>query len=238
MDAHPDRRRLLRLAMDAAMVAAELLLFGLLASRWESLTAKLILPAYLLYCAGLFAKGADPAYLDGLSWFSRAGLFWIVSFCALQTVLGALALGSLTEIVGGRGGRQTAAIVAGLILVFPLALAAMIRLLRLAARPPAAVPPGSGRRRLLGRLTADAGVWAMGLVLMAFFHHLGSASAFPFRAGAAGMAGALLLAFLLGLLFYFPARFHYILEARRDPANWIGFFSAILLFALFLVRRR
>lgn len=239
-----DGRKIFRSAFDLSMVVLEVLFFGLLVRRWEDLTFKLYLPAYLLYCFGLSFKHHDPDYMRGLAWFSRKKLFWVAVFLLLQTTLGALAFGSLQVILDTNkpAGFLLALDILALLILFPLALMVMVRLIQ-KARKQALVPasssatPASARRSPLAYFS-DFGMWIMGLVLLAFFYNQASMIKQPLGPTFYGILGSLFLTFALGLLFYFPARFHYILENPRDKWNWISFISAMVLFALFLIRGR
>lgn len=234
-----DGRRVFRLAFDLTVVVFETVFFGALVSRWEDLTFKLILPAYVLYCFGLVFKVRDREYLRGLSWFSRKRLFWIGTFLLLQTTLGALAFGSLMVILDMKkpSGGMVVLSVVSLLVLFPLALAMTIRLLLRARKAfPDPFPERNDGSRGGRPAVSDLGIWAMGLVLLAFFYSLAPRSSVAGGGSVFSVLGAFILIAALGLLFYYPARFHYILEDHRDPWNWVGFFSSMIFFALFLLR--
>ena len=248
----PIDRRILRILFDLATVLVEIFFFDDLVRQWDEMTAGLFFFVYLAYCAGLWTKRRDRAYMQGLVWFSDKKLFWISSFFLLQTVLGAMAFASFQEtsktfIPKGMGTFLNPAV---LILVFPMAFALMIRLVRQARRDfsksmsmdkagdlkPADSSPANFTSMGFG-LISDLGIWLMGLSLLSFFYNLAQKIVINLDFTFWGMVGALFLSFALGLLFYYPARFHIILENPKDRSNWIGFFGAMVLFAWFLINR-
>src|SRR5512137_2251285 len=129
-------RRIVRIFFDLSTVLVEIFFFNDLVRQWDEMTAGLFFFVYLAYCAGLWAKRRDRAYMQGLVWFSDKNLFWVSSFFLLQTVLGAMAFASFQEtsktfVPKGMGRFLNPAV---LILVFPMAFGIMIRLVRKARK--------------------------------------------------------------------------------------------------------
>ena len=227
-------RRAYHIAFDVLMFVLQIVLFDYLVAHWNEVTFQLYLPVYLTYCAGLYFKRYDERYLAGLRWFHGRNLFWVISFYALQTTVGAMAFGSCEILLGieGRGGLSALVGLTALVLVFPLSLAVMIYLAVQSKRIPPALSPG---RRKVYQLVSDVGIGGMGTILLSFFHHLRSQVVTPLDLSLPGILGAVVLASALGILFYFPARFHYVLEEPKDKANWRSFVLVMVLFAIYLV---
>lgn len=229
-------RRIIRYVFDATAVLAQGFLFTFLKSNWDSLTMYFIGPIYCFYAIGLFVKHHDPDYMDGIRWLRHKCCACLIVFVILQSVLGAFAMGAICSTADEflSDSFSAAITIIGLIVIFPLSLIAMVRLILKALNPATVIPELSPVRSVIYRTISDLGIWAVGCMMLSFLYTMAAQALDVQGKPTMHPAMAILFTFLMGLLFYFPSRFHLILEAHRDVSNWISFLVAIASLAFYL----
>ncbi|GEM_PF-5708750 len=234
-------RRIFRFLFDTAAVAVQGVLFELFRTHWDSIAVHLVAPVYLFYGIGLLWKRDDPDYMNGLRWFGSRCMPCLILFVILQSVLGALAVGAFSVTVSELfpPAFETYFLIVSLVFMFPLSLSTMIYLVLGSRRDDTGAHRFDagvhGQRMRL--FAADFAVWCLGCIMLSFLYSMADQASIPAESPGLRLFLSLLFTFLMGLMFYFPSRFHLILEAPRDASNWISAILSLAALSAYLLTR-
>jgi hypothetical protein len=226
-----------RHGFDAATLVVQLLFFDRLVAAFATTWLATYLWVYLLFCAGIWAKQYDAAYVAGADRLSeRHPLFTGLAVWIASLPVGAMAVGSLVS--GAVPGLTMQALpmalgiplILALTFLYPVVFAWSVhrgRTRRAQPRP---------RVALALRLTSDAAIFLLTLYLLTFVFRTLS----EFRAKDDITLGWLTPVVLFATaamlwLFYLPGRIHTLFADPDSRANWISFWVTCAAAAAFAV---